>query len=98
MMMLVVLSPHSSSCVLLGSKMFFAAGCAMSASRGIALPSFVILDRIRENMNEIARHARNASCRIEHHLQHCLRAQTCPDLTTLSQLDPREIEKRYVLL
>ncbi len=47
MMTLVVPSPHSSSCVLLSSIMFFAAGCTTSTLRKIALPSFVILDRIR---------------------------------------------------
>lgn len=41
MMTLVVPSPHSSSCVLLSSIMFFAAGCATSISLRIAFPSFV---------------------------------------------------------
>jgi hypothetical protein len=40
----VVPSPTSSSCVLLSSIMFFAAGCATSISRKIAFPSFVNLD------------------------------------------------------
>jgi hypothetical protein len=43
MMTEVVPSPHSSSCVRLSSIMFFAAGCATSISRRMALPSFVIL-------------------------------------------------------
>lgn len=43
MITLVVPSPHSSSCVRLSSIMFFAAGCATSISRKIALPSFVNL-------------------------------------------------------
>ena len=41
----MVPSPHSSSCVRLSSIMFFAAGCATSISRKIALPSFVRLAR-----------------------------------------------------
>ena len=43
MMTLVVPSPHSSSCVLLSSIMFLAAGWATSISRKIAFPSFVSL-------------------------------------------------------
>ena len=39
----VVPSPHSSSCVLLSSIMFLAAGCATSISRKMAFPSFVSL-------------------------------------------------------
>ena len=42
MMTLVVPSPTSSSCERASSSMFFAAGCATSISRRMALPSFVM--------------------------------------------------------
>lgn len=47
MMTDVVPSPHFLSRVLLSSIMFFAARCATSISRGIALPSFVNLLKIQ---------------------------------------------------
>lgn len=49
MITLVVPSPHSSSCVLLSSIMFLAAGWATSISRKIAFPSFVSLMEIESN-------------------------------------------------
>ena len=62
MITLVVPSPHSSSCVLLSSIMFFAAGCATSISRRMAFPSFVSLaitvsagtiNTVKKNTNRI---------------------------------------------
>lgn len=82
MMTLVVPSPHSSSWVRLSSIMFFAAGCATSISRRIALPSFVSLrpTHVRFLLREyMCAHEQNTTHWVQYHLQHGFRAQTCSD-------------------
>lgn len=81
MITLVVPSPHSSSCVLLSSIMFFAAGCATSISRRIALPSLVSLqyDSKHHRTRKKTAYAQDTTHGIQDHLQHRLGAKTCPN-------------------
>ena len=73
----VVPSPHSSSCVLLSSIMFLAAGWATSISRKMAFPSFVsLVDRFNIRRKEKRSDVQDASHRVQDHLQHCFGTKT----------------------